>query len=95
VTTTAATWGVVLLLAFISGLTTLVGVAVGLRLGRSGSAVSAPRAHPLRWVPSEESRRRCLTLSVRLRQQMWYLVTMLVIFVRGGLVERDAGSRRS
>lgn len=39
-TPTAATWGVVLLLAFISGLTTLVGVALGLRLGRSTRAVA-------------------------------------------------------
>ena len=39
-TPTATTWGVVLLLAFISGLTTLVGVALGLRLGRSGSLIA-------------------------------------------------------
>ena len=39
-TPTAATWGVVLLLAFISGLTTLVGVALGLRLGRSAGVVA-------------------------------------------------------
>ena len=39
-TPTAATWGVVLLLAFISGLTTLVGVALGLRLGQSTRAVA-------------------------------------------------------
>lgn len=39
-TPTATTWGVVLLLAFISGLTTLVGVALGLRLGRSGSMIA-------------------------------------------------------
>lgn len=39
-TPTAATWGVVLLLAFISGLTTLVGVALGLRLGPHVSAVA-------------------------------------------------------
>jgi ZIP family zinc transporter len=41
VTTTVATWGVVLLLAFISGLTTLLGVALGLRFGRSASAIPA------------------------------------------------------
>jgi ZIP family zinc transporter len=40
VTATAATWGVVLLLAFVAGMTTLVGVALGLRLGRSASAVA-------------------------------------------------------
>ena len=39
-TPTAATWGVVLLLAFISGLTTLLGVILGLRLGRSTSTVA-------------------------------------------------------
>ncbi len=39
-TPTAAAWSVVLLLAFISGLTTLVGVALGLRLGRSASVVA-------------------------------------------------------
>ena len=40
-TPTAVTWGVVLLLAFISGLTTLAGVALGLRFGRSAGMVSA------------------------------------------------------
>lgn len=38
-TPTIATWGVVLLLALISGLTTLVGVALGLRLGRRAGTV--------------------------------------------------------
>jgi ZIP family zinc transporter len=41
VTPTLVTWGVVLLLAFISGLTTLAGVALGLRLGRSATMIPA------------------------------------------------------
>jgi ZIP family zinc transporter len=40
VTPTVATWGVVLLLALISGLTTVVGVALGLRLGRNTNTVA-------------------------------------------------------
>lgn len=39
-TPAVATWAVVLLLALISGLTTLAGVALGLRLGRSASAIA-------------------------------------------------------
>jgi len=39
VTATATSWGVVLLLAFISGLPTPVGVALGLRLGRVSAVV--------------------------------------------------------
>jgi ZIP family zinc transporter len=41
VTPTAGTWAVALLLALVSGLTTLVGVALGLRLGRSVGTVAA------------------------------------------------------